>query len=330
MFFKTKNEIPVLIAIFNRPQKVQALIDVLRIVKPKKLFVAADGPRGDKPNEILLCEETRGVLNQIDWPCDIHKKFSEKNLGLSESMEQAIDWFFEQNEAGIIFEDDCIPHPDFFDFALANLNEYWQTENILMISATNFQNGQVRGSASYFFSHYPRIWGWATWKRAWKLYDKGTKNLKDCLETGKLKELFKDKKEQLFWENNFKKPYVDVNGKQRLTWATTWAFSVFNNKGLTIVPNKNLLQNIGYGPDSTHTNSSGRGWSIKAEALGLDIKHPEKIECDEEADRYYFKTQHYKNFWDKLYNKLNVFLDYIHVKPTLVRIIKKLTSNNKN
>jgi len=319
---KNENDVPVLLIIFNRPEKVKNLIQALRKVKPKKIFVAADGARDNNLEDLDKCNETRELINSIDWDCEIKRKFSDKNLGLSLRMETAIDWFFENNEYGIIFEDDCIPHPDFFRFSYEMLEKYKNNKNVMMVSGTNYQKGIKRGDASYYFSKYATIWGWATWKRAWEFYNKGTTTLPDFIKQNKITEIFDNKKEQDFWINNFKNPYIDPNGKERLTWATTWAYSLLKNKGLTIVPNVNLVQNIGYGYDSTHTRGSGRGWSFKTEKLG-EIEHPKKIEVSNEADAYYFKTQHYKTVWDKFYNDLNVFLDFIKVKPLLIKILQK-------
>lgn len=310
---------PILIIVFNRPKKAQALIESLSKIKPRKLYVAADGPRNE--TDKIQCDQVKEIVENINWECDVHKKYSQINLGLSQNMEEAIDWLFSENETGIIFEDDCIPNEDFFRFANEMLERYKDNEDIMLISGTNYQQGHRRGNASYFFSKYSRIWGWATWRRSWSLYRKGAYGMDEFIKNNELNDIFPDKKESGFWLKAFTNPYTDRNGKTRLTWATTWHYSVLKNRGLTIVPNVNLVQNIGYGEDSTHTRGSGRGWSFKTEKLG-EIIHPDKIEVNEEADRYYYYTQHHKTIFDKIYNDLNVFLDKIGLKPLLIKILK--------
>lgn len=317
------SKIPVLIIIFNRKQKVQELINSLRQIKPKNIFVAADGPRPNNSEDKEKCIECRDVLKEIDWECEIHTKFSDENLGLSINMEEAIDWFFENVEMGIVLEDDCIPNQDFFVFVEELLNKYKNEEQIMLISGTNFHGKENLKGASYYFSNYANIWGWATWKRAWKHYDKGTKHLDEFLSKNKLSEVFPDKKQQEFWTKSFTNTHKDKFGNDRLTWATTWTYSVFRQKGISIVPNVNLVQNIGYGEDSTHTAGSGRTWSIKTQEL-KEIIHPEKIAVDKKADYKHFKKNHYKNCWDKFYNWLNVTLDKLHIKPQLVKFLRKI------
>lgn len=314
---------PVLIAIFNRPDNVRALIDALEKVKPSRLFVAADGPRADVPTDTAACQEARAIIDTISWPCEIQKKYSEENLGLSESMEQAIDWMFEQTDRAIIFEDDCIPHPDFFPFVESLLEKYQDEESVMMISGDNFQDGNIRGEGSYYFSQYPNIWGWATWKRAWKKYDKGTSGLQSFLDTNRMAHIFADPAEQTHWIKAFTNPYTDAQGKKRLTWATTWFFSILQAGGISISPNVNLVQNIGFSDNATHTKGSGRGVSIKASALG-EIVHPTSTRIVDDADRYLFRKKYKITHWKRFYNASCVILDRIGIKRSLKSALQKL------
>lgn len=320
--FNSPKKIPVLLIIFNRPEKVSVLLKILREIKPEKIYVAADGPRENNPSDINKIKECKKLVDSIDWDCKINKNYSEKNLGLSERMESAIDWLFKNEEVGIIFEDDCVPHPDFFEFVNILLNYYKNNEEIMIISGSNFQDGKKRGDASYYFSRYGYIWGWATWKRAWLNYDKNLEHLPSFIENDSINELFGDPREQKQWIENFTNKYKDpYTKKERLTWATTWLFSMFNKKGIAIIPNVNLVQNIGFGDDSTHTRGRGKKHSIKSSGI-QEIKHPQNIIIDKQADTYLFKRNHLSTNWKKLYNNLNVFLDKVKIKPIIIKILK--------
>jgi hypothetical protein len=163
---------PVLFLIFNRPNTTEQVFEAIAKAKPRCLFVAADGPRTDKEGEAEKCQAVRDIIKRVDWDCEVKTLFREQNLGCKEAVSSAITWFFEQVEEGIILEDDCLPSDSFFSFCAELLEKYRDDKRIMMISGDNFQDGIQRGDASYYFSSVPWIWGWATWRRAWRLYDR--------------------------------------------------------------------------------------------------------------------------------------------------------------
>ncbi|WP_147243314.1 nucleotide-diphospho-sugar transferase [Chitinophaga flava] len=264
---------PVLLLIFNRPDKVRTLMPYLRQQRPAHLFVAADGPRPDRPAEALFCEETRqAVLSAIDWPCEVKTLFRHYNLGCGKAVSSAVSWFFEQTEEGIILEDDCLPDPTFFSFCTAMLQRYRHDPAVMHINGSNFQFGKHRGHASYYYSRFAHIWGWASWKRAWKQYDFTMERYQGLSTEGLSTTLKHDMKAIL---------------RQQLdTWDVQWFLSVWFNKGWTITPNLSLVRNTGYGTASTHTMREP-GWFKKIVYGQLPIiTHPEQRILDEAADHY--------------------------------------------
>lgn len=251
---------PILFIIFNRPDTIQKVFNSIRQAKPKQLFVAADGPREDKAGEAEQCQRARDIVNQVDWDCEIRTLFQEKNLGCgpgpSSAPPSAISWFFNNVEDGIILEDDCLPHPDFYVFCEQLLDYYRTNEKIMCISGDNFQYGRKRGKASYYFSDYrgiPKpIWGWATWRRAWKHYN--------C-------------------------EFLPEEARNYV-WDTQWMMCIRKNYGLTVIPNVNLVANIGFDDDATHTQGTWRFTNLPTENMVFPLVHPTKIHPNRAADRY--------------------------------------------
>ncbi len=279
-------ETPVLFLIFNRIETTKKVFEAIREIRPKYFYIAADGPRNGKPDDITKCIDVRNyVINNIDWDCEVKTLFREENLGCGVAPSLAISWFFENIDMGIILEDDCLPNKSFFKFCDTLLNYYKGEERIMHINGSNFQNGKLRGEASYFFSYYSPVWGWATWKRAWNKYDFELKNI----EFNSLNNIFKNIKfnnrEIKFWENIF----LTVKGGERKDiWDLQWAFTIWQNNGFSISPNKNLISNIGFGNDATHTVQTDSNVSNLPTQDLLSIIHPQNLDINFKADLYTF------------------------------------------
>jgi hypothetical protein len=259
----------------------------IRKVKPGKLFVSADGARHTKPGEDFKCAETRNIINQVDWDCEVRTNFSDVNLGCKKGVSSGINWFFSNVSEGIILEDDCIPDESFFRFCESMLNKYRENERIMHIGGTNFQDGIKRNEFSYYFSRLCHVWGWATWKRAWEKYnvsipDFTAESFSDI--TGMINP---DKK----FLNHFYNLFLTAKENRIDTWDFQWVWTVWNNNGISIIPQSNLVENIGFGEEATHTkDSKSELSSIKTDAI-TDILHPDKIETDIIADLYTFRTK---------------------------------------
>ncbi|MCF6407035.1 glycosyltransferase family 2 protein [Chitinophaga filiformis] len=268
---------PILLLIFNRPQQAIRILESIREQRPPELFIAADGPRHNKPGEAALCRETRdAILQRLDWPCKVHTLFRDHNLGCAFAVSSAIDWFFSQVEEGIILEDDCLPDPTFYYFCENLLERYRDNTRIMHIGGTNYQAGVTRGNASYYFSRYSHIWGWATWKRAWKYYDFTLLRYRN-VPPDEIPVQFK-------WD-------LEAFYEQKMdTWDTQWFLTVLFNKGLAITPNTNLIRNIGYGKEATHTRTEPIWFKKMIFGTITQLTHPAEIAADEEADAYTIDT----------------------------------------
>ena len=293
---------PVLFLIFNRPQLTFRVFDEIRKAKPDKLFIAADGPRYGKEGELNKCLESRRITELVDWPCEVKTLFRDENLGCRMAVSSAIDWFFDNVEEGIILEDDCLPGTDFFYFCQELLEKYRMNERIMHIGGNNFQNGIKRGRASYYFSIYPHIWGWATWRRAWQHNDVEMKSFYDFKRLNKIKLIYSGEKEQQYWLRKFSET---AEGKIN-SWDYPWIFCIQSQNGISIIPNSNLVSNIGIGTDPTHEN---RAEFADIKLVGIDsISHPENIIINRKADKYsfdYFYNPTDLNFLQRL--KKNIY-----------------------
>lgn len=279
-------ETPVLFLIFNRPDTTQQVFNQIRQIKPKYLFVAADGPRSVRPEELSLCTETREIIQKVDWKCEVKTLFQDKNLGCGKAVSGAINWFFEQVEYGIILEDDCIPDLSFFPYCEELLIKYKYDEQVMHIGGNNFQKGIQRGEASYYFSFYPHIWGWATWRRAWEYYDYEMKDFYLTFNSGGIGHVFQNRNEKNYWRKIFIKTFK----MQANTWDYQWAYTIWKNKGFSITPNVNLVINLGLNGDSSHTflKDSFKN-NLNLNVIPFPIKHPSLI-VDYEADKTTFNN----------------------------------------
>jgi hypothetical protein len=281
---------PILFLIFNRPEVTEKVFNEIRRRKPKYLYVAADGPRDAKEGEREKCEITRKVvLNNIDWECDVKTLFRDQNLGCGRAVSEAITWFFENVEEGIILEDDCLPDPTFFTFCSELLARYRNDTRIYSITGSNFQDGIKRGNGSYYFSRFPYIWGWATWRRAWINYDFEMKELQKFLASDTLKLIFHENEVINFWKESL------IKSKKIDTWDFQWSFTLWFKNAYSISANQTLVQNIGFGSEATHTKDVNAKISNMKIGKIDQILHPANIIVNQEADQYTFEN-YYRSF----------------------------------
>ncbi len=292
---------PVLFVIFNRPDVTQQVFNEIRKAKPASLFIAADGPRMDRKGEAEKCQAARDIVNQVDWDCEVKTLFRDKNVGCKIGVSSAIDWFFENVEEGIILEDDCLPSQSFFWFCQELLEYYRDDTRIMHINGSNFQSSIQRGSANYYFSMYVLVWGWATWRRAWKHFDISMGTFEQFKSENQIVNIFRTGKERKFHMQMFQNHYdgnVDA-------WGYKWVYSIIQDGGITINPNVNLVQNIGYGPDATHTLKKDKVKIIVdfVRDIEFPLKHPKFILPNEEAGLFFFRTMQDRSILTRLKNK---------------------------
>lgn len=236
---------PVLFLIYNRPEFTRKVFNQIKNVKPQKLFIAADGPKENMPNDITKCNESRRVIDLIDWDCEIKILFRDHNLGCGKAVSSALSWFFNHVEEGIILEDDCIPDTSFFFYCSQMLSKFKNEENVISISGFNILGKtDVTG---YFFSRFSLMnWGWATWKRSWNKYDYSMsdfdKNIDQCIE----KCITLDNRTYI--KSAFKESV-----RQNRTWDVQWNYMIWNHNAFCIIPAQNLVANLGFGENATYT-----------------------------------------------------------------------------
>ena len=271
-------DIPILFLVFNRPKPTQQVFDRIRAIKPQKLYLAADGYRQDKKGEKELCEEVKSIINKIDWNCEVKTLYREGNLGCGKAVSEAITWFFNQVEMGIILEDDCLPDMSFFTFCKTLLEFYKNDEEVMHISGDNFQIGKIIGDGSYYFSKLPHNWGWASWKRTWEKYDINLTDLDEYLKSNPTLEPY--------WKNVF---YL-VKDKKIDTWDYQYNYLLLKYNGKSILPNTNLVRNIGFNEEATHTKNSLIYYNYQDFGSIEKIIHPSNKSINVEADRFTYET----------------------------------------
>ena len=272
--------VPVLLVIFNRPEKTRRVIEALRQVRPVQVFVAADGPRPDRPDDVEKCRLARQAVSEIDWPCDLKTRFLDENVGCDPSVSAAIHWFFEHVEHGVILEDDCVPHPDYFRFCAELFERYVDDTRIMQVSS--FAPYLDRNHPySYHFSRTFRCWGWGTWRRAWALYSDSLGRYDNGIDQ-MLKAYFPSSAKYA----EKRKLYETFRLGKRDNWDSKWNVACYAQNGLCIVPEKNLISNIGYDEESTHTTKASPIFSnLQTEPLEFPLRHPPFVFADGRPER---------------------------------------------
>lgn len=274
---------PVLLIIFNRFDTTKQVIAKLREAAVPKLYVYCDGPRKTKVGEAEQLKEVQEkVVKAIDWPCELVCNFREENEGPRLAIGHAVSWFFETEEQGIILEHDCVPHISFFNFCETLLKHYEHDERVMHISGDNFQFGRWRGDGSYYFSKITHIWGWATWKRAWKFYDADLKNFNEFENQNLLKRIFNHQRTINYWQHILSETYQN----KIQTWDYQWSYAVWLQNGLAILPNVNLVSNIGFDENALNTVNPKHILSNIATSEMSEIKHPSFFVPDADADNW--------------------------------------------
>lgn len=240
----------VLFLVFSRLDTTKQVFEAIRQAKPPRLYIAADGARENKEGEAEKVQAVRNfILQAIDWPCEVKTLFRDSNLGCKYAVSGAISWFFENEEKGIILEDDCLPSQSFFWYCESLLERYKEDLRVGQISGFN-RLGKLDLKYDIFFSRYPMIWGWATWRNRWEKYSPDLELLDEVIHNN-LFEIYFEKFEAKVRLDNAK---AAASGKIN-TWDYQWAFTMYINDFLSVIPAVNLIVNLGFGKNATHTSS---------------------------------------------------------------------------
>jgi hypothetical protein len=285
-------ETPVAFILFRRPEKTARVFDRIRAARPTKLFLIAEGARAEDAAEARACEATRTVVENVDWPCEVTREYASENLGLKYRIPTGLDRVFAEVDRAIILEDDCLPHPSFFPYCEQLLERYADDERIVHIAGSQLLRSPPTG-ASYHFTRYPHIWGWATWRRAWRHYDVELSRwhgMPEAMREAYLQGLFEEESERRYWR------YVWNNARQIDNWDAQWHYICVAGERLAINPNRNLIGNIGFGADATFGIQDPFGVAdLPLEGVEFPLSHPAAIEpdmtADAEASRRFFRRE---------------------------------------
>lgn len=277
---------PVALLIFNRPEITKRLVEEVIRARPPQVLVFADGPRPNHPEDAELIAAAKRAIAEAPWECEVLTNYSETNLGTKYRPATGLDWVFHNVEKAIFFEDDVLPHPSFFRFCDELLEKYEDDERVMMISGNNFMGERRLTTDSYLFSHYAGIWGWATWRRAWRHYDVELSEWPALIGTPFLHYIFANDEEGSFWSQCFDRI---VSGETQ-TWDHQWQFAVWRQFGLSIMPAVNLCTNVGFGPTAQHYKElNPKLAAVPVHEMQFPLRHPTKIVRNREADEFVFR-----------------------------------------
>lgn len=293
---------PVTFIIFNRPEKTARVFEAIRQAKPKNLLIIADGPREHKPKEVELCAKTRKVVENIDWDCEVLKNYSEVNLGCRNRIgKTGLPWVFENVEETIVLEDDCIPEPTFFRFCQELLEKYRYDKRVMAICGTNLLIEWKSHLQSYHFSQFFSSWGWATWRRVWNLYDVEMRDWPNLELQHKIRRMLQDDRQ--FFE--YKKFFDNVYHGKTNSWAYQMLYLALSQSCFSVIPSKNLISNIGFDTDATHTSAEADVRSkIPIFAADFPLTSPIGLLPDRDFETKRFFKLHDRSISAKISRKL--------------------------
>lgn len=291
---------PIVFIIFNRPHLARRVFEEIRKAKPQKLYIIADSPRVNNVSDQPKCIETRKIVEDVDWDCTVIKNYADQNMGCGRRISSGLDWVFSMEEEAIILEDDCLPQPTLFRFYQELLEYYRNDDRIMSIGGNNYKFKNQRLNYSYHFSRYPHVWGWATWRRVWKKYYDFYMDLwpeirnsqwlidlfcalrAESSEEGDTFSIYGGREDANYWHNKFNALYQRAFD----TWDYQFFFACFLQHGLTVLPNVNLVSNIGFGYDATHTGQKSELADVPIEPVEFPLKHPPYMIRDSWVDAY--------------------------------------------
>ena len=293
---------PVALVVFRRVEHVKQVFAAIRKAKPTKLLIIANAPRPNLLDEVEKCAQVRAIVEQVDWDCQVLKNYSDIHLGVRQRLFTGFNWVFEMVESAIVLEDDCVPHPSFFFFCQELLDRYRDDERIMSISGQNIQFGRHPIPHSYYFSHYFHSWGWASWRRAWQHMDINMSCWPEIRDCGLLYQILGDKRAVRYWTTLLQQTY---EGKIQ-TWDYQYLLACWLQSGLTILPDRNLISNIGCASGATNTAyQAGTCYdAMPVEEMQFPLIHPPFVVRHEQADRFTQATAFDPNLSTQAYRRM--------------------------
>jgi hypothetical protein len=309
----------VALILFRRPELTAQVFERIREAHPPKLFLIADGPRPGNAEDARLCAEARAVVDRVDWPCDVVRDFAETNLGLKRRIPSGLNRVFDQVTEAIILEDDCLPHPSFFPYCEELLARYRDDERIVHISGSQLLP-RPPADYSYHFSRGPDIWGWATWRRAWRLFDVELSDWHALTKSERKKllgEMFEEEDEQRHWR------FVWDNSSKIDNWDAQWSYVALSRGRLCISPARNLISNVGFGGEATNATDDPLGIARRPlEGISFPLEHPPEVRRNVAADRaasHLFRRPKHERLRRAAYHVLRAAGDALDYVPEPIR-----------
>ena len=292
--------VPVLFLIYRRPDLTSRVWEEIASIKPAKLYIAADGPKNT--SEKAICDETREITENINWNCEVKRLYRDANLGCMRAVSDAITWFFSEEEEGVILEDDCLPNASFFRFCSEMLVYYKEDQTVGHISGSNHHKKSFKPfNSSFYFSKYPHIWGWATWKRVWQEFKPVIKDYPP------LQIKFNSFMEKVYWWDKFR----NVGKSQTDIWDYQYLYLLWHRNLKAIMPQNNMIKNIGFDSRATHysiLNYRIKRFNARDREEMKEIIFPDSQEICVMADKRLFKRIYNRFFISNLILVLQYFL----------------------
>ena len=287
-------ETPVSLFIFNRPQTTERVFERIAEVEPPRLHVVADGPRASVESDPERCRAAREVTEQVDWDCEVSRTYADENLGLKRRFVTGLESIFSAEKRTIILEDDCVPNRDFFRFCEEMLDRYAEDERVWDVSGTNHLQRWRDEMQDYHFSNQGGIWGWATWRRSWEAYDPDMELWTDDHVRDRFRDVIADDSQYAYLRTVYGRAYHGESD----TWAYPWGFARNINSGLSVVPSRNLVSNVGFGGDATNTTEAGPLSDLPRHSLSFPIDFHDYVAIDREYDRRFHRLR--TSWWERI------------------------------
>jgi hypothetical protein len=290
---------PVLLLGFNRADLFSEVLMAVRAAAPRELFVSLDGPRAGNTADAERCAEVRGVAEAIDWAPAVHINARDGNLGCGRAVSSGISWALARVERLIVLEDDCLPDPSFFPFCDELLERFAADERVMQIAGCNWGAAAERyGGFSYAFNSFAPVWGWATWRRAWEMYEYRLESWPRFKQSGLLDGIALGRRFRSMMRYEW-----DVVHAGGGTWDHQWQYAVMRNNGLSVSPSHNLCVNLGLRADATNLNEADFVFSkLPLESMEFPLRHPPEVARNPAVDALFEKV-----YWHKMGRPFRIY-----------------------